>query len=233
MNSEILKKLESLEDKINYHFTDKRLLFEAMTHSSYANELKINKLSSNERLEFLGDAVLEIVSSDFLFNKFSDMPEGKLSKMRSSMVCEPALYKCSQAISLGSYVLLGKGEDNGGGRTKPSVISDAFEALLGAVYVDGGINKASEIIHRFILTDEQVSDANISDSKSYLQEIIQKDGHPHNIEYVVLSEYGPEHDKEFVVELIVDGRKKSEGRGRNKKAAEKDAAYKAIKSLDV
>ena len=220
MNEQYLGRLTDLEKNIGYTFKDKNLLLEAVTHSSFANERKINKLRCNERLEFLGDAVLEIISSDYLFRRFSDLPEGKLSKMRSAIVCEPALFECSHAIKLSDFILLGKGEDNGGGREKPSVVSDAFEALIGAVYLDGGM--ADSIPLRKSLRD--------SDSKSYLQELVQKDGQQHSIEYNILSETGPEHDKKFIVSVVVDGIEKGRGEGKNKKAAEKSAAMQAIKS---
>ena len=232
MNEQYLKKLEGLEGYTGYIFKDKNLLLEAMTHSSFANERRINKTSCNERLEFLGDAVLEIVTSDYLFKNFKDLPEGKLSKMRSSLVCEPALFECSKAIHLSEFIFLGKGEDSGGGRKKPSVISDAFEALLGAVYLDGGIEKAGEIIYKFILTRERINEANISDSKSYLQEIIQRDKKPHVIEYDILSESGPEHDKNFIVAVSIDGKEQGRGEGKNKKAAEKAAALQAVKKYE-
>lgn len=230
MNEQYLGHLTDLEKNIGYTFKDKNLLLEAVTHSSFANERKINKLRCNERLEFLGDAVLEIISSDYLFKRFEDLPEGKLSKMRSAIVCEPALFECSHAIKLSEFILLGKGEDNGGGREKPSVVSDAFEALIGAVYLDGGMDEAGRIIKDFILTEEQVKAADISDSKSYLQELVQKDGLQHSIEYNILSETGPEHDKKFIVSVVVDGIEKGRGEGKNKKAAEKSAAMQAIKS---
>lgn len=231
INKEIASRLSVLENNIGYKFNNIELLFEAMTHSSYAHELKINKIACNERMEFLGDAVLQIISSDFLFKKYPDILEGKLSKMRSSLVRESALYQCSKAIDLGEFIMLGRGEENCGGRTKPSVIADAFEALLGAVYMDGGLEKASDIIHRFILTEEQVSEANQADSKSYLQELVQKDGKHHEIEYKIISENGPDHDKEFVVELTIDGEVKSTGKGKSKKAAEKDAATKVVNGV--
>lgn len=224
-------RLELLESNIGYTFNNKELLVEAMSHSSYINERKINKTGHNERLEFLGDAVLEIVSSDFLFKRFTELPEGKLSKMRAALVCEPALYECSKAISLGEYIKLGKGEEAGGGREKPSVVSDAFEALLGAVYLDGGMESAREIIHRFILTENQIEQAHISDSKSYLQELIQADKKNSTISYRILDEHGPEHDKEFIVAVYIDDQKYGEGTGRNKKAAEKAAALHAIKLI--
>lgn len=223
--------LEKLEENIDYSFKNKELLIEAMSHSSYINERKINKTACNERLEFLGDAVLELASSDYLFKKYGDIPEGKLSKMRAALVCEPALYECSKAIDLGNFIKLGKGEEAGGGRNKPSVVSDAFEALLGAVYLDGGMEEARKIILRFILTESQIEQAHISDSKSYLQELVQAHMKSSLVTYKTISESGPEHDKEFVVAVYIDEREYGEGTGRNKKAAEKAAALHAIKLI--
>ncbi len=223
--------LERLEENIGYSFKNKNLLIEAMSHSSYINERKINKTACNERLEFLGDAVLELASSDYLFKKYADIPEGKLSKMRAALVCEPALYECSKAIELGSFIKLGKGEEAGGGRNKPSVVSDAFEALLGGVYLDGGMEEARGIILRFILTDSQIEQAHISDSKSYLQELVQAHMKNSVVSYKLISETGPEHDKEFVIAAYIDDKQYGEGTGRNKKAAEKAAALHAIKLI--
>ena len=224
--------LKELEGLIDYEFHNKELLQTAMTHSSFANELKINKRECNERLEFLGDAVLELVSSDMIFGQFPDMPEGKMSKLRASLVCEPALYESAGDISLGEFVCLGKGEEAGGGRSKPSVVSDAFEALIGAVYLDGGIEPAKRIIMKHILSEARIEGAKINDSKSLLQEIIQaKDKHG-DIVYEVVEENGPEHAKEFVVRVLVGGEELGRGSGKNKKAAEKAAAYKAVINLE-
>lgn len=224
--------LHELENKIGYVFKNQRLLQEAMTHSSYANERKINKLKCNERLEFLGDAVLELVSSDYLFNKFPDKSEGELSKLRAALVCETALYGCSHDISLEKYVFLGKGEDAGGGRKKPSLISDAFEALIGAVYLDGGFENAREMILQFILADKWVEKASETDSKSKLQEILQKNMKNVDIRYEVLGMSGPEHSKEFEVAVFINGEKMGVGSGTNKKSAEKKAAAQAIIKLN-
>ena len=223
--------IEELENKIGYTFKDKRLIELALTHSSYANERKINKTECNERLEFLGDAVLEIVSSDYLYKKFPDIAEGLLSKMRAFLVCEPSLYKCSKAFNLGEYILLGKGENACGGREKPSVVSDAFEALIGAVYLDGGAEKAAQLIYKFILTESQLTEASMDDSKSRLQQIVQADKIKKTIIYNVVSEDGPEHDKSFCVEVLLDGVRYGLGHGHNKKSAEKDAAKLAIERL--
>ena len=146
-------RLKELEDKISYHFQDKNLLAQALTHSSYANEHRLDHNHCNERLEFLGDAVLEIVTSDFLYHKYTDKPEGDLTKIRASIVCEPTLAYCAEDIQLGSYLFLGKGEDATGGRNRNSVVSDAMEAVIGAIYLDGGFASAKEYIHRFILND--------------------------------------------------------------------------------
>ena len=151
------KKLEKLEQIIGYTFRDKTLLNQALTHSSYANEKKLGKLGSNERLEFLGDAVLELISSDYLFAKFSQLPEGELTKKRASLVCEPSLAYCAREFELPGFLLLGKGEDMTGGRNRDSIVSDATEALLGAIYLDGGFANAKEFVLRFILNDMELS----------------------------------------------------------------------------
>lgn len=223
--------LGRLQDLIDYHFDNIDLLNQAMTHSSYANERKLNKIQCNERLEFLGDAVLEIVSSDYLYAKFPDLPEGELSKMRASLVCETALFNCSKAILLGSFISLGKGESASGGAEKPSIVSDAFEALLGAVYLDGGLEQAKKIIHKFILTEEQIKYADVDDSKSYLQVMIQSESVVRDIKYEVIDEVGPDHKKIFKVAVYIDGEQMGIGEGQSKKTAEKDAAFAAIKKL--
>ena len=176
--------LNELEKRIGYSFQDKKLLEHAMIHSSYANEHHLGKLGCNERLEFLGDAVLEVVSSDFLFRTFPEMPEGDMTKTRASLVCEPTLAFCAQEIDLGGFLLLGKGEDATGGRGRDSVVSDAMEALIGAIYLDGGFANAKEFIHRFILNDMEHKKL-FYDSKTILQEIVQ--GHTdETLTYVLL-----------------------------------------------
>ncbi|WP_320959283.1 ribonuclease III, partial [Hungatella effluvii] len=165
------KKLNELEGRIGYRFSDRQLLTRAMTHSSYANEHRLNKLECNERLEFLGDSVLEVVSSDFLYHKYPDKPEGDLTKIRASIVCEPTLAYCAEDIELGNYLLLGKGEEATGGRGRASVVSDAMEALIGAIYLDGGFANAKEFILRFIMNDIEHKQL-FFDSKTILQEIV-------------------------------------------------------------
>ena len=218
-----------LEEKIGYSFKDKSLLKQALTHSSFANEQRINRSGDYERLEFLGDAVLEVVSSEFLFHKYPDVPEGQLTKMRASMVCEPSLAFCARDIELGKYILLGKGEEGTGGRDRESITSDVMEALIGAIFLDSGMEKAKAHIEKFILSDLE-DKVLFYDSKSTLQEILQgklrKD-----FQYVLLDENGPEHNKEFVVQVDVEGEVLGVGKGRTKKAAEQQAAYQALLKL--
>ena len=221
--------LNELQGKIGYSFKDSSLLTLAMSHSSYANEKHLSKLGCNERLEFLGDAVLEIVSSDFLFHRCPDMPEGDLTKTRASMVCEPTLAYCAEQIDLGSYLLLGKGEDATGGRTRNSVVSDAMEALIGAIYLDGGFANAKEFIHRFILKDLENKKL-FFDSKTILQEIVQAN-FKEVISYHLIGEEGPDHNKTFRVAVHIGEEEYGVGEGRTKKAAEQEAAYISILKL--
>jgi len=221
--------LDGLEKEIGYVFNNKALLKQALTHSSYANEQKIRKNGDYERLEFLGDAVLELISSEFLFKEHPDMPEGKLTKLRSSLVCEPALAQCAKEIDLGSYMLLGKGEESTGGRYRESITSDAMEALIGALYLDGGFQIAREFILKYILYDIEKRIL-FYDSKTVLQEIIQTKPNQ-KLVYELIDEIGPDHNKEFVVEARLNGKKIGFGQGKNKKAAEQQAAYEAILAI--
>ena len=218
--------IENLQKRIGYHFKNIALLKRALTHSSYMNEQRINKNGDYERLEFLGDAVLELVSSEFLFHEHPEVPEGELTKMRASMVCEPSLAFCARDIELGNFILLGKGEENTGGRGRDSIISDVMEAVTGAIYLDGGMEPAKAFIHRFILSDLEDKQL-FYDSKSNLQELIQgklkKD-----FQYELLEESGPEHNKLFKVAVCMENEVLGEGAGRTKKAAEQQAAYKAL-----
>ncbi len=223
------KNLRSLEEKIGYSFNDADLLRDAMTHSSFANEHRLNKFVSNERLEFLGDAVLEIVVSEYLYNNYPKMPEGEMSRKRASIVCEPTLAFCSKDIELGSYLLMGKGEELTGGRTRDSIISDAMEALIGALYLDGGFANAKEFIYRFVLNDIE-SKQLFFDSKTILQEMIQSIT-KEILSYRLVAEEGPDHNKTFSVEAIVGTRVLGSGTGRSKKLAEQMAAYNGILKL--
>ena len=223
------QKLKQLEEKIGYAFHDRSLLKKAMMHSSYINEKQLPKHECNERLEFLGDAVLELVSSEFLFHAHPDMPEGELTKTRASMVCEPSLAFCARELKLGEYLLLGKGEDATGGRQRDSVTSDAMEALIGAIYLDGGFANAKEFIHRFVLNDLEHRKL-FFDSKTILQEIVQAHFREH-IQYELVNEEGTDHNKSFEVAVYIGRDCLGTGKGRTKKAAEQEAAYRSILKL--
>ena len=223
------RKTEELEEIIGYHFKNKHYLTQALTHSSYANEKKLGKLGSNERLEFLGDAVLELISSDYLYARFTQIPEGELTKKRASLVCEPSLAYCAREFGLPQFLLLGKGEDMTGGRNRDSIVSDATEALLGAIYLDGGFANAKEFIHRFILKDLENKKL-FFDSKTILQEIVQAN-FKEVISYHLIGEEGPDHNKTFRVAVHIGEEEYGVGEGRTKKAAEQEAAYISILKL--
>ena len=217
--------LKKFQAEIGYEFKDEQLLKQALTHSSYANEKHLKKLSDNERLEFLGDAVLEVVSSEFLFHTYPKLTEGELTKLRASIVCEPTLALCTEEIHLGEYLFLGKGEDHTGGRSRKSVLSDAMEAVIGAIYLDGGFANAKEFVLKYIMTDIEHKHL-FYDSKTILQEVVQ--GEHEQLRYVVLEESGPDHDKTFTVGVLIGDKQISTGKGHTKKAAEQEAAYKAL-----
>lgn len=224
------EKLIALENKIGYHFSDVTLLLNALTHSSYANEMKLSKDKNNERLEFLGDAVLELVTSEYVYEEYDKLSEGDLTKLRASIVCEQTLSSCAKDLRLGEYLLLGKGEDLSGGRERDSILSDALEAVIGAIYLDGGFTNAKEFIRSNILAD--VKNKNLFfDSKTILQEIIQNDDHKQKLRYRVISEEGPDHNKTFTVAVCIGDKEIGCGTGRTKKAAEQEAAYQAIQKL--
>lgn len=223
------RNINELEKVIGYSFNHKSHLTHAMTHSSYANEKRWKKERCNERLEFLGDAVLELVSSEFLYQSYPEMPEGELTKKRAGLVCEPSLAYCADEIHLGEYLLLGKGEESTGGRYRPSVISDAVEALIGAIYLDGGFANAKEFIHRFILNDIEHKQL-FFDSKTILQEIVQS-RYEEALTYELLKEEGPDHNKCFEVRAMVGSAEIGRGTGRTKKGAEQTAAYRGILML--
>ncbi|MBS6395775.1 MAG: ribonuclease III [Clostridiales bacterium] len=215
-----------LEEKTGYRFRNQELLWQAMTHSSYANEHHLGRLKCNERLEFLGDAVLELTTSEFLYEKYPDMPEGDATKTRASIVCEQSLDFCARAISLEKYIRLGRGEEVSGGRERPSIVSDACEALIGAIYLDGGFTNAKDFILRFILNDLEHKKL-FFDSKTILQERIQAH-HEEKLHYELVREEGPDHQKLFIVQAMLGDRVIGEGSGRTKKAAEQAAAYHAL-----
>lgn len=222
------------EDKIDYFFNDSDLLKLALTHSSYGNEQFKDKNFCNERLEFLGDAVLEIIMSRYLFLTHQDMQEGELSKLRASIVCEHTLDLCARKINLQNFILLGKGEEKTGGRNRASIVSDAFEAVLGAIYLDGGMDEAEKFVKKNLIDHlEEIS--LFFDSKTTLQELVQKkseDGSIPVITYRLLSESGPDHLKEFTMGVFVDEKELGRGVGASKKAAESEAAVSAIKKIN-
>lgn len=218
--------LEELEKRIGYEFHDKSLLKQAITHTSYTNEQKINKQKHYERLEFLGDAVLELLTSNFLFENYPDKTEGQLTKMRASMVCEPSLAFCAKDLELGKFLLLGKGEESSGGRNRDSIVADVMEAVIGAIFLDGGLDKANEYVHSVLFSDLENKQL-FFDSKTNLQEYIQANPKK-DFSYELLEETGPEHDKLFVVGVMMDGKLLGKGTGKTKKAAEQQAAYEAL-----
>lgn len=220
------KLLKELEGKLGYVFRDFNWLHKAMRHSSYTNEQHMDRLECNERLEFLGDAVLEMVSSEFLYDSYPNMTEGQLSKMRASLVCEPTLAFDAKELDLGKYLLLGKGEEQTGGRLRDSIVSDAMEAMIGAIYKDGGLEPARQFINRYILNDVEHKQL-FHDSKTILQEAIQKNGGS-VLEYAIVDEQGPDHDKCFIAEVSLNKKVLGQGSGRTKKAAEQQAAYQAL-----
>lgn len=221
--------IEELELRIGYYFKNKMLIKQALTHSSFTNEQKINKYGNYERLEFLGDAVLELVSSEFLFNQEPEITEGKMTKLRSSYVCEPALAFCAKDLELGQFIRLGKGEEQSGGRDRDSIIADVVEAIIGAIYLDSGLLEAKAFIHRFILNDLENKQL-FYDSKTILQEKVQKEYHT-TVIYELLDVTGPEHQKVFTVRACIGERTFPEGCGKSKKDAEQQAAYAAICEL--
>lgn len=224
-----MEKISEFEEIINYKFNDKNLIFTALSHSSFANENKKQR-NSNERLEFLGDSVLSIIVSDFIFEHYTFLPEGELTKLRASLVCEKALFEFAKQIRLGNFIMLGKGEVNTGGRTRPSILADAFEAVIAAIYLDGGIEAARKHVLRFIPKDFDPKHNHITDYKTVLQEIIQRNPEE-MVEYVLKSEKGPDHDKEFTVQVMLNSNVIGEGTGKSKKNAEQMAAKQALKLM--
>jgi len=219
-----------LESKLGYKFKDPSLLIHAITHSSYANEMKMSKESNYERLEFLGDAVLELITSEYVYNRYKDLPEGDLTKLRAGMVCEQTLSGCAKELNIGDFLLLGKGEDISGGRLRDSILSDALEAIIGAIYLDGGFTSAKEFIKNNIITQIENKEL-FFDSKTILQEIVQNENHKQKNRYKLISEEGPDHNKSFTIALYVGNKQYGCGVGKTKKAAEQEAALQAIKKL--
>ena len=223
-------RLHELEKVIGFSFQNHALLSQALSHSSYANEHKAQGAQDNERLEFLGDAVLELVSSRYLYVHFPQMPEGDLTKLRASIVCEPTLALCARQFHLPEFLLLGKGEERTGGRRRNSIVSDALEALIGAIFLDGGIDQADAFIRRFILNDIEHKKL-FYDSKTILQEVVQREFPGEELTYRLIGEHGPDHDKHFDTEVCVGLKTLGVGSGSTKKGAEMEAAYKALIEL--
>ena len=223
--------MEELEQKLGYQFRDRALLSEALNHSSYANEHRALGEQSNERLEFLGDSVLGFVTAEFLFELHRDLPEGDLTRQRAALLCEQSLYEVAKMLDLGKYLKLGKGEDAGGGRTRPSILADATEAVFAAVYLDGGIEAASALIHRVLLDKEgEHAEELMQDYKTALQELVQrKSGQA--LSYRMVGESGPDHNKTFTAEVWLNGEGVGTGSGHSKKEAEQAAARAAIRRL--
>lgn len=223
--------MKEFEKVIGYQFKNKTLLKEALTHSSYANEHRDKGIRCNERLEFLGDAVLSIVVTEYIFANCPDLPEGELTKLRSALVCEKALFKFGKQINLGEYLLLSRGEKNGGGYNRPSIVSDAFEAVIAAIYLDGGIEPAKKHILSFVIPEiKSQSKKPVKDYKTTLQEIVQQN--PGEVlEYHMVSESGPDHDKHFVFEVHLNSNVIGKGGGRSKKEAEQNAAREALELM--
>ncbi len=221
-----MEKLKEFQEKTGYTFRAEGLLRQALTHSSYANEHNQKRNSDNERLEFLGDAVLEIITSEYLFNHYPDKPEGELTKLRASLVCEQTLAFCTRDLQLGDYLYLGKGEDQTGGRKRKSVLSDALEAVIGAIFLDGGFANAKEFVLKYILNDIEHKQL-FYDSKTILQELVQAKNLG-ELSYVVVAESGPDHNKHYIVDACINREPCGRGEGHTKKSAEQEAAYQAI-----
>lgn len=222
--------MEDLEEKLGYKFKNINLLKNALTHSSYANEVR-GGYSSNERLEFLGDSVLSLVVSDYLYKQFKNLPEGELTKLRASLVCEKSLCSFSRELELGKFLNLGKGEDHNGGRERDSILADAFEAVLAAIYLDGGMESARRYVMNFVLRELKHTDDEVfKDYKTALQEIIQRNPEE-SVSYVLTSESGPDHDKSFTVEVRLNSNVIGCGMGKSKKQAEQRAAKQALQLM--
>jgi ribonuclease-3 len=222
--------IKDLENAIGYRFKNISLLQNALSHSSYANERWHDSLKSNERLEFLGDSILGMVTAEYLYRNFPDRPEGDLTRMRADMVCERALAQVADRIGLGAHLLLGHGEETGGGRTRHSILADAVESVIAACFLDGGMEPARNFINTFVLTEVPVKKLRNTDYKTGLQELVQQKKNQ-VLSYCLVGESGPDHDKQFLVEVSLNGCVVGRGQGTSKKRAEQDAARAAMKAL--
>lgn len=230
-NIDIETDLSLLEQSIGYSFKDKELLKLALTHSSYCNDMHLEKKTHNERIEYLGDAVLELSSSDYIYKHYPNKTEGEMTRLRASLVCEQTLALCAKEINLSKFILLGKGEENTGGRERDSIVSDAFESVIGAIYLDGGFAIAKDFVEKFVMNDIEHKQL-FYDSKTILQEIVQKN-YKDTVSYELVSESGPDHDKSFEVVVKLANKTIGTGIGRTKRKAEQQAAYQAILHLKL
>ena len=222
--------IKDLEKAIGYRFRNISLLQNALTHSSYANERWHNSLLSNERLEFLGDSVLGMLVAEYLYRNFPDRPEGELTRMRADMVCEQTLAAAANKIGIGEHLLLGHGEEQGGGRSRNSILADAMESVIAACFLDGGIEAALKVVQQFILVEVPVTRLHNEDYKTKLQELVQQKKNQ-VLSYALVGESGPDHDKHFEVEVSLNGRVVGSGSGSSKKRAEQSAAASAVENL--
>ncbi len=222
--------LKDLETAIGYRFHNITLLQNALTHSSYANECWHDSLKSNERLEFLGDSILGMVVAEYLYKTFPNRLEGELTRMRADMVCEASLARIAEQLDLGKHLLLGNGEEQGGGRNRASILADAVESVIAACFLDGGMAAAEELIRRFVLCDVPSAKMRNTDYKTALQELVQQKKNQ-VLTYTLTGESGPDHDKHFTVQVQLNGQAVGQGEGSSKKRAEQDAARSAIETL--
>ena len=225
-------RLRELEERLGHVFHDESLLRTALTHSSYANENRALGAVCNERLEFLGDSVLGVTVADHLYRNYGAMPEGRMTRLRSELVCEQSLHRVAQKLQLGEYLRLGRGEEHNGGRERPSILADAVEAVIAAMYLDGGMAAADEFIHRNLLSELGAAEPEFfNDYKTSLQELIQRRS-GQILAYELTGEVGPDHDKTFTVRVLLNGESIGEGAGRTKKEAEQSAARNALEALN-
>ncbi|GAA0461013.1 ribonuclease III [Alkalibacillus silvisoli] len=221
---------KQFQQKYNIQFNNDQLLKQAFMHTSYVNEHRDAGLEDNERLEFLGDAVLELAVSQHLFRHYPDMSEGELTKFRANIVCEPSLEQFSRTLNLGEYLLLGKGEEASGGRERPAILADAFEGLMGAIYLDQGFKKALAFLQEYVFPSiEPGAFSHVMDYKSKLQELVQKDHQ--SVSYKIIDEIGPDHNRQFVASVSLNGTKIGTGIGKSKKEAEQEAAKEGLKEV--
>lgn len=223
--------MTALEERLGYSFRNRALLETALTHSSYANENRASGIVCNERLEFLGDSVLGVTVADFLYRHFPDMPEGRMTRLRAELVCEQSLHRVALGLHLGDYLRLGKGEEHNGGRGRASILSDAVEAVIAAMYLDAGMETAAEFIHRCLLDDVRaIETPSFTDYKTSLQELVQRHS-GQVLFYELVGEEGPDHAKTFRVQVCLNGEPLGRGTGRTKKEAEQTAAANALEAL--